>query len=573
MTTMTDETTLGGKPSEGTKKDKRIKQNKAEGDVESLADAPADAPAAQWSGVLVVEGVPTGDGRKFATDALELPDPSVVPMILQWQKETGHGSDHDVTVAVGRIDRVWREQQGDMNLIMGEGRFDTHPDALEAFRRMEAGMANGVSINADDIENAEIEYIWPEPAEGEEDDILSILFGGPPDMIIYNGGRLRGATMCDIPAFVEAVLHTITAGEAAAVTEAVTAAATVATHTTGVTDASWDAAINETRLPDLMTAAQAAQAFGWVGAEVDGQIPKTACRYLHHEISETGTPGDANLHACESGIGILNAGQWKTIPDDQRQGVYQHLAQHLRDAGKIPEDPDFPLGSLTAAAGWQQNMWTPERAWFEDPGIKVPTPIIVTDAGQVWGLATEWTECHLGYGDECVKVPREEYHDRFLTGMIPTTDGQVAVGQITAGISHAPLSYSSHAAAEHYDNTEAVVADVAMGNCPRGIWVAGAIRPFADPARVHALRASGQVSPDWRFIAGQLRMVGLLTVNVSGFQVPRVNTLVAGGQIRSMIASGFVSARRSNVTEKELDQRALRLLQKQLDARVYRQGV
>jgi hypothetical protein len=246
--------------------------------------------------------------------------------------------------------------------------------------------------------------------------------------------------------------------------------------------------------------------------------------------------------------------------------AYNHLAAHLRDAGQEPP-PFEPQHSLVAHA-WHDS-WRPHRAWFDDPKLTAPTPIIVTDNGRVYGLAAEWNECHLGYNDECILPPREPYHDRFLTGTVPCDDGsEIAVGQITAGIGHAALNLGANRAAEHYDNTEAVVADVTVGNCDAGIWVAGAIRPSAQAARVHALRASGQVSPDWRKIGGQFRLVGLLAVNVSGYQVPRVRTYVTASGVQAIVASGLVSVHRPDVSEAELDKRALRLLQSRLAARV-----
>jgi hypothetical protein len=274
------------------------------------------------------------------------------------------------------------------------------------------------------------------------------------------------------------------------------------------------------------------------------------------------------VSAC---MALLNLIHGSRIPEEEKAAVYGHLAAHLTDAGQSP--PMYESQHSLVAHAWH-DTWRPSRAWFDDPHITVPTPIIVTDYGRVYGLACEWTECHLGYANECVKPPREAYHDRFLTGTVPCDDGtSVAVGQITAGIGHASLSIGANRAAEHYDNTDAVVADVMVGNCDAGIWVAGAIRPSAQAARVAALRASGQVSPDWRTIGGQLKMVGLLTVNISGFQVPSVRTYTDRGEIQAMVASGLVSVHRPEPTEAELNERALRLMRDRLVARVNGMGV
>lgn len=560
---------LGGDPKPGGKSDKRLRRNKAEGETVAADDDPDETfqtdlgTPTQWRGVLVIEGTPTGDGREFAPDALTWTDP---PLPLRWQKESAHGGTNDITVRVGSITRVWRDGAN----IMGEGTFDLggppDDDPHEAYRRMGAETLSGVSIDADDITDADVEYVFP-AGEGEEDsdediDIIQILFGSP-EKIIFHAARIRAATLCDIPAFIEAKLQLVDPAEMS-----VAASVVPTNHTTPTSDAAWDGATNEKLLPTKMTSEIARGAYAYVGSVDDDVWTREDCRFLHHEISETGEPGPANLTACSSGIGVLAGGRGgASIPVDQRRVVYAHLAQHLRDAGQEP--PPYEAEDALVAHAWHDE-WRPPREWFTDPGLTAPTPIIVTDSGRVYGLATEWGICHLGYQNECILPPREDYHSYYMTGEIPCEDGsRVAVGQITAGITHAPLSYGASRASEHYENTEAVVADVVVGNCKAGIWVAGAIRPTANAARVAALRASGQVSPDWRRIGGKMRLVGLLTVNISGYQVPNVRTYVASGEIKSMVASGFVTVHQPSITAQD---NALKILRDQLSRRVHPEG-
>jgi hypothetical protein len=588
-------TTLGGKPNPGTNKDKRLKENsydmkcppgmvpdetgdgcieeKPAADAETVTLAVADPAAeAQWRGCMIVEGTPTGDRREFAPDSITWPDPSAVPMTLQWQKESSHGGDHDVTVAVGRIDRVWR----DGTRIMGEGRFDTHPDAVEAKRRMDDGMLNGVSINADDITDSEIEYVWPQgdpeseadDEAGDEVDIMELLFG-QPEKVIFHAARLRAVTLCDIPAYVEATIHAVEPGVAPTVTASASAPArAVAVHESEISHELWDGATQEAKLRSTFSYDTATGAYAFVDSPPEEMSSRNNCRFLHHEITDAGTAGPANISACLAMISVVHGSR---IPDQDKAAVYNHLAAHLRTAGEEPP-PYEPQHALVAHA-WQEDQgFHPSPDWFADPELKVATPIMVTDAGRVFGLATEWGECHLGFNNECVLPPRETYHSHFMTGELPYTcsDGsRPPVGQITAGIGHAPMTMTANRAAEHYENTDAVVADVSVGNCKTGIWVAGAIRPTAQASRVQALRASGQVSPDWRRIGGQLRMIALLTVNVSGYQIPRVRTRVASGQIQAMVASGLVSVHVGGPSNDDLDRRALRLMMDRLAERVH----
>jgi HK97 family phage prohead protease len=56
-------------------------------------------------------------------------------------------------------------------------------------------------------------------------------------------------------------------------------------------------------------------------------------------VSDSGDVGNANIKACQSGIGNLNGAQGgTTIPDADVQGVYNHLAAHLRDADLEPPE-------------------------------------------------------------------------------------------------------------------------------------------------------------------------------------------------------------------------------------------
>jgi hypothetical protein len=76
-----------------------------------------------------------------------------------------------------------------------------------------------------------------------------------------------------------------------------------------------------------------------------------------------------------------------------------------------------------------------------------------------------------------------------------------------------------------YDHTGSAVADVVPYEDEVGIFLAGALRPGATPEQIRIARASDW-SPDWRSFNGNLEMVALLGVNLSGFVV---DGLVASG--------------------------------------------
>lgn len=531
---------------------------------------------APWEGPLAVEGIVTGDGREFAEGALTWAE---LPVPLRWNKEDSHGGDpKTVAVNVGRIDEVWR----DGNKIMGRGVLDlSDKDGRRVHSKIKGKFLRGVSIDADSIAEPDIEFVWPEDVnegiDDEEGDLLEMLFAQPEKMI-FHGGRIRAATLVDIPAFAEAYIallddqgavvaggHPVTAAELQALT--VQELGAVAVHETATTDVPWDKAPVEKRLPSPLTVDKARAAYGWYdgGAEADGELPKDACKFLHHEVSESGQVGAANLDACSAAIGALHGARGGTdIPDADRRGVYDHVAAHLRDAGREPA-PFRSLRAVTASG----DVWKPPAAWFADPKLSLPTPITVTDDGRIYGHAAQWGSCHIGQDEVCVQPPHEDAHPYYRTGEVACADGsRVAVGQITVGTGHAPLHLGASPAAEHYDNTGAAVADVAVGNDAHGIWVAGAIRPGADPLKVYELQAAGQVSGDWRRIGGALRLVGLLAVNVPGFPVPKMRARVASGEPQALLAAGRPQVA-WGLSREETERQAVRVVMRMLSRRVH----
>lgn len=209
-------------------------------------------------------------------------------------------------------------------------------------------------------------------------------------------------------------------------------------------------------------------------------------------------------------------------------------AEMARSADADPLSRD----SLTAAA----IPTAPPEAWFKDPQLTGPTALVVEDDGRVYGHIAAWGTCHIGQIGRCVEPPTSpSNYAYFRTGALQTAEGtSVAVGHLTMGTGHAGPRDSANAAAEHYDNTGTVFADVAAGEDAYGIWVAGSLRPGITAEQVRVAR-SAPISGDWRTIRGSLELVGALAVNVPGFPVPRPQGLLASGEVRSLQASGVVA--------------------------------
>jgi len=187
-------------------RDSTMEYNDREGEVMNVTDTVEEAAEVEvsesepgaWSGVLIVEGVESGDGRMFAEGSLKS---APLPLPLMWQKQTATG--HETAVQAGRIDEVWREG----NQIWGRGVFDLEgDDGYEAYRQVAQGFLRGVSGDVDSVKDSDVELVFPksggaESAEGA--DGFGDLFAAP-ELTIFHRGRLRGATLVQFPAFVEA---------------------------------------------------------------------------------------------------------------------------------------------------------------------------------------------------------------------------------------------------------------------------------------------------------------------------------------------------------------------------------
>jgi 2'-5' RNA ligase len=514
---------MGGKPTSGTPADKRLKRNQTY-EVDETGDANlTEMSGTPWQGILVMEGVETGDGRVFAEGSLTWDQP---PLPIRWTP-TDEGQ-HKGAVLVARADNIWRDETNP-SVIRGEGIFDDHGiNGAEALRLVRNQFLKGVSVDVDSVKDADVELVFPTvdadvEADGDQADILTSLFQAP-ETTIFHAGRIRAATLCDIPAFTEAQIW-LTDGTMTVVA----AAATVNPPTAGF-------------------------------ADLD--------RLFAHNCR-----GDVNITACAVGVSALLRDAKLPISLARRRSMYDHLAAHLQSAGLTPQafDPVNFSTELTAlVAGLvPQDTEAPPAAWFTNPELTEPTPLTVTDDGRILGHGALWNSCHTGFANACVAPPREGAHTYFRQGELVTLEGHhIAVGHITLGTGHAPTyGVDSRQALEHYDNTGSVVADVISGEDQFGIWVAGALRPGLSPARVRELRGA-KLSGDWRRIGGQLRLVAFLAVNVPGFPVPRLRAEVDAGRQLSLVASGIMRGNELEEREQAAQRAALDNIRTRLQRRL-----
>lgn len=196
--------------------------------------------------------------------------------------------------------------------------------------------------------------------------------------------------------------------------------------------------------------------------------------------------------------------------------------------------------------------------WFVDPELKMPTPVTVTREGRVFGHIAQWGVCHVGLGlsvglnDTCTEAPHSPTNYAYYrTGVVDTDQGEIPVGNLTMGIGHAPDKASARATIAHYDNVNAVVADVVTGEDEFGIWFSGAMRPNLSDDQIRAFKGA-TLSGDWRTIGGELELVAALAVNVPGFGIPRLSLAASGGRQTALIAAGMVKREEESLSVGDL---------------------
>lgn len=106
---------------------------------------------------------------------------------------------------------------------------------------------------------------------------------------------------------------------------------------TDTSDSAWNGPAQVAKLDSPMSLSDMRGMYAWYDPSQveDGKLPKSAAKFPHH----FGVNGAASTKACSAVIAILNGGRGgSSIPDADRQGVYNHVAKHLKDAGETPAE-------------------------------------------------------------------------------------------------------------------------------------------------------------------------------------------------------------------------------------------
>lgn len=198
-------------------------------------------------------------------------------------------------------------------------------------------------------------------------------------------------------------------------------------HETPVTTKSWSTKAAEDSLDVQPSIMDLRSMYAWCDPTGDPEV-KSSYRFPHHD----GPNGAANLRACVAGIAKLNgAAGGAGIPDEDRRGVYNHLASHLADADRVPAE----LRSSTTAGPLK---FTEEAAAFLAAGdslLERATEVMALRRSKGKAIAADSSEL-LDWGHDLSKAfgilldtPQEDAareYARFVQALLesnPTTEG------------------------------------------------------------------------------------------------------------------------------------------------------
>jgi hypothetical protein len=501
--------------------DEELPPDELDEDEEEITEVPVH-------GVLAPEGVPTGDGRMFAVDALSHRD-LPLPILYQDLTDDGHGG----SGRVGRIDDIFR--------VGNEVRFRGAVVLTKSFSPAVVegiidGTVRGISVDVDDVELEMSD-------EGED-----FPMDGKMPLTTFSHARIAGVTIVAIPAFQEAFIGLGHEFPDEMSEEALAACAACAEGPEDEEDnPDIELAYDLEEGEAILAAAGTKDGPGWITHPVPtGRIR----RYWVHGKGAAkirwGVPGDFNRCRRQLAKYIKNP--------DWLAGACANM--HYEALGVWPGRPlsaktvvasgatPAPIFNFVAAAVKVFDSSKFARVELEDPRVGIEV-----DGDHVYGYMAQWGVCHIGIQGVCTEAPASQTdYWYYATGVVDTDEGPIHVGQITMDTGHAPLRSNAKIAAAHYDNTGAAVADVAVGEDAFGIWFSGVLRSTITDEQLHALRASGRISGDWRTIGGNLEMVAGLVVNVPGLPIPHTMVASADGVQTALVAAGIITPAEPAVT-------------------------
>lgn len=490
-----------------------------------------------WEGLLAMEGEETGDGREFANGSLEWGTP---PLPLMYQYETSHGGTTDRSTNVGNITEIWR----DGSKIMGRGTIDLDDEyGMQAARKMKGKYLNGVSIDADGVKQDDIELVYaPADPELSADEALLQMMGATPDKTIFHRGRIRGATLVNLPAFINASLELI--GDTSVLDTGMTASAKLGIFKKSkkggdreyVRDANgrFDdvPGVGEDKPKSIFDYPEDSPEWQRYKKWVEGDTDRTDGGGQSSETRKLNNVG--NYDEADDDMGASPDPYREPEPDDDA-GMPLPTDYDKRRKKRFTPNPDSDYSVITASASNGRRGYTieipelPPLEFFQEPTELPPIGAVWIDAnGHISGLIGPSDTPHRAFKGKRVTIPMGNVdYTRWMNR--PTlaigSNGEVLkirTGVITMNCGHLnPYAASDPAERmKHYDNSCSIAAVVRVGESRkhRAPWMSGVIMPMsvADFQRFQACQISGDWSPS-RQKRGWKEFVAALAVPVPGF--------------------------------------------------------
>lgn len=501
------------------------------GETEAFTVTTADAPVQRvgttnprsiaWEGVLAIEGEETGDGREFANGSLDWATP---PLPLMYQYETSHGGSTDKSTNVGNITEVWR----DGNKIMGRGTIDLEDQyGMQAARKMKNKYLNGVSIDADSVKESDVELVYaqPDPNATEEQELIEMLSDAAPEKTIFHKGRVRGATLVNLPAFVGASLELT--GDLSMLDELpmIAAGGKVRRYIRDL----------KGRFDDDPSKGNDKGGGNTDPPRVDStrsifDMPKDSpewknyVKWVEGETDRTDGGTDENDGPLED-VEIIG---------DPESDAGAEVRRKRRKTAVSP-DYDYSTQTITAAASGGRRGYTieipevPPIEFFQEPTELPPIGAVwIEPNGHIYGLVGPSGVAHRAFRNKRVTIPMGNVdYTRWMNRptVVENYDGElikIRTGVITMNCGHlSPYATDdSEERMRHYDNSCSIAAVVRVGESRqhRAPWVSGMIMPMstADFQRFQACQISGDWAPH-RERRGWKEFVASLAVPVPGF--------------------------------------------------------
>lgn len=462
--------------------------------------------ATRYRAMAAPVDVSTGDGRRFAPGAIVSAEP---PLPIRYVREDVGG--HDGAMVVGRMDDITVEEGAIYGVITMFDDIDPQKmptlaeTVAEAMKLMDEGVL-GLSVDLDDFDaevvakGADAGITPPEVTEETEDEEVEDSEEAEEELeLLITKGRIRAATLVDIPAFAE------TKGSFERLEDA---------------DAAMVASVSgDTELPVLEDREHA-----WDGpaaanrvfdqcSDEDGNVDRACASKAFLWVDGDGTKrGDYKL-----GFADIVDGELRIIPRgvaataggrgvESTEGVDQDAVKsricslYARVRSVFDDWPACPFDSSAQDAALIAAVATETRVRFEDfqppVAIDAPTPMTYDfERGVVYGHIYQHGVCHVGIPHECRTPPVDEDFRHFHVYPVETTEGTVFAGRITAGGTHPDRSLGLTAVRRAYDD-KTTVAYVRASVDDHGIFVCGPLETGLDSETLGIL-SRRKVSGHW----------------------------------------------------------------------------